>query len=374
MAKRSRRKTSINTDYAIKRKKIINLVFEGKTPKEIAQKMKIRDVVRLQNTISYIIKHLPEAKAERLRNQYRKSMYKFSLKKAGEFVLLVKKIIRGEAQLLQKPPSGMVPTLRKRNPKKVQAIISELKNTNKNFVQIAREINSSNRTVARIYYILKASSEQMPERGRGFNNPVQKNEKRITNFFTKKKIDNIMKEQERGIVNKAERMYRTYRNMFNKAGMGEADIAQYIRMELPWKLQTFNPDKKKGKTLKEKITGYCLWNINKLSLNVKRTAERKSNAKISLDKKVGKGETKITLKDLQTKTLLPDADPEKLIKLIETMSKKAGLNYRENAVLYAKAIEINRIKTAEMLGLKDSKISQIAKTLKAKMKKAGYKI
>ncbi len=312
--------------------------------------------------------------AKRLRKQYCNNPIKFTPKKSAEFISFAQKIIREQAQLLPKAPKKeMFPRMRQRNPKQLNAIISKLKNTNKTLSRISSETGAGHDAVGRVYRGLKVAGIQMQERTTG---SFQKDKKRITNFFTKKQINELVKEYEPNIVAKAWKIYNSYRNIFNKAGVGAGDIAQFIRLELPWKLQIFDPQKKKGDTQEIKIRNYCLWHINNLGLDVKRTSERKAKEKISLDqeREGGKGGKKAYLKDSLSKKVVSDADPEKLIKLIETMSKTAKLNHQEKAVLYAKAIEMEQRKTAEIVGVGENRISQVVRSLKSKMEKAGYKI
>ncbi len=364
----------VKTEIAIRRKQVLEGIQQNKKLKEIAKALGAPyEVIRHDKVI--LLEKMQSKKAAKLRTLVASTVpYKFTVAKATGLISLAQKIIKGEAELL-KPKNPMQRDVKTR-PVEAGQIMQELRSTNKNLVQISKEKNTDYNVVVRIYHALIANGEKIPVRMSAVNR-AQKDKARITGILKQEQVAEIMGAQEAHIVNASKRMYNFYKPVFNAAAMGWEDIAQYVRKELPWKLLTFNPANWGGKSLEGKIQACCRRQINFLALDMKKRAEKSPELQ-SLDKIIlgdeAAVERVIKLKDaIAKKEPMPLLGTKKIIKIIETIARKAFLTEQEKALIYGKVAGITERQIAKIVGLSEMGIWYCWRSIKTKLSAAGIK-
>jgi DNA-directed RNA polymerase specialized sigma24 family protein len=169
----------------------------------------------------------------------------------------------------------------------------------------------------------------------------------------RKKISVVMAKIESEIVKKAGIIYNTYRSLFDRAGILQEEIEDYIRRSLPQKIERISQMKKGFKS-------NLLTQINWLALDKLREARRKGKTKVqSLPHEIRGMEKR------------PELSPKQTLKILEKMAEKAKLSIQEKAVVLGLGAELEQKTIAEMSGTTEPNINHIAKSAREKISEAG---
>ena len=351
--------------------KVLEKVRDGKSRIQI-----VNDLAINRNTVSEILHEAEKVLAPKERRQFHKLLrenaaIKFKPANARNLIHDSKNVLVGKSAFLLQKPKDPLAKFYMNKPAATKKAIRLIRKTNMRLVQIKKETGLSKLKISNLYHIIK-QMESIPERKTGSNQ--KRDKKRITKWYrnNKKKVQKLMQIWEPKIVSTAASYCRNS-TIFQRTGIYPDNIADYIRDSLEWKLKTFDPSRGKKMSEDIKLRNHISHQIKLLALDQLKIA-RKRKAQVSLGYNLTKSQKKPwTFMDiLVAKPSARNTDPEKLIALIEEVSKKAGFSIQEKAIIYAKAAGLKQHQIGKIVGVNESRISQVMISIRAKATKAGF--
>ncbi len=367
---RKTRRLIIGTERNQMRLEILKKVRERKSDGQI-----VRDLAINRNIFGRMVLEIrkgltPKERIRFLEMRRENASDKFTPINARNLIRDSKKVLTGETAFIMQKPKDPLARFYKHMPAATKKAVRLIRGTNMKFIRISEKTGLSQQKVSSMYKILR-EVEQIPERRRGGE---ERNKNRITKWYLKNKgkIPKLMQQWEPRIVSTAESYCRNS-TIFQRAGIYPDNIADYIRDSLEWKLKTFDPSRGKKMSEDIKLRNYISHQIKLLALDqLKIARRRKTQSSLGHNLTTSQEKPWTFMNILAAKPSARNIDPEKLIALIEEVSKKANLTTQEKAIIYAKAAGLKQAQIGKIVGVNESRISQVMISTKAKATKAGF--
>jgi len=277
---------------------------------------------------------------------------KISRERIAELRRLAVPIIQGRASLVPDyslKPLPRIPLTGKYAEQKIQAIITKLQNTQKTGKEIAAEEKVPFGVVTDISAWLFRQTGKKHVIKRLTRDPARK-----TGHFTAEQIEQIIAQKERLIENRSRALWQ---NPHIRTAMPSREaVADFIRDLLKWKLETFNPARYKKK-VKNIIDNYCNFAVKSACLDIIKKSKRKPRT-VSIDS--GRVEEKGTAGNIAAK-----GTGEMNLRQVLKFLQEKGLTQKQQALVLARFAGINERRTGKMLGVSESRITQLWRPIKA---------